>query len=98
MLKYWRSCPGGQVLSVTGAPAARPYDRASVGVRYWNRRPTGGRMLAGCPGTRHRHASHAPVPVLDPAGRRPTAGQTKQEEALDMDVENILAKVAENLS
>jgi uncharacterized spore protein YtfJ len=27
-----------------------------------------------------------------------TAGQTKQEEALDMDVENILAKVAENLS
>jgi uncharacterized spore protein YtfJ len=32
-------------------------------------------------------------------GRRPAAGQARQEEeALDMDVENILAKVAENLS
>ncbi len=67
----------------------------------WYRQPTGGRMLAGCPGTGTR--IH-PIPGgrlsiqqgAGPAARgRPSWGQ---EEALDMDVENVLAKASENLS
>ncbi len=69
-LKMLTLARGRQALSVTGAcrldccpmtgPAARPYDRASVGVRHWYRRPAGGRMLAGCPW--HAGHRHAPMP------------------------------------